>query len=311
MSAFATAASGVAVTPLFGAIEAGGTKFVCAVGTGAGDVLDKNTFRTEKPEQTLSNIVQYFHAAEARYGKISALGVGSFGPIDLHPQSPTYGYITKTPKENWAFTDIVGTFSKALDVPVGFDTDVNAAALSEGMWGAAQKLSNYIYLTVGTGVGGAAVVNGGLVHGLIHTEMGHIFVPRGMVPDIFWGACKYHNDCLEGLASGPSMKARWGKPANELPQDHRGWQIEANYLALACITFMGMYSPERIILGGGVMQQEHLFPKIRARVLDIAAGYFQHPSIVDHIETYIVPPDLGDMAGVTGAFLLARKALGE
>lgn len=301
----------VSAPALFGAVEAGGTKFVCGVGSGAGDVKDMNTFATQTPKQTLGEVLDYFRGAQQRYGKLSAIGIGAFGPIDLNRASPTYGYITTTPKEGWAKTDMVGAFTKALNVPVGFDTDVNAAALGEGMWGAAQGLANYVYLTVGTGVGGAAVVNGGLVHGLLHPEMGHFFVARGMVPDAFWGSCKFHGDCLEGLVSGPSIKARYGVPASQLPKDDAVWTIMAKYLAQACQTFTCILSPERIILGGGVMQQEHLFPKIRSHFTAIVANYFQHPSITEGIDSYIVPPGTGDRAGLLGAFLLAKKAFAE
>ena len=210
----------------------------------------------------------------------AAAGVASFGPVDLDPASPRYGHITSTPKPGWAQTDIAGPIRKALGVPVGFDTDVNAAALAEWRWGSAQGIDTFIYLTVGTGIGGGGLVNGRLMHGLVHPEMGHVRIPHDVVADPFAGACPFHRDCLEGLASGPAMQARWGRPAEELPDGHPAWMLQAHYLALALANFVCTLSPRRIILGGGVMDRGILFPLVRARLQALLNDYVQAPEIL-------------------------------
>jgi fructokinase len=249
---------------LFGGIEAGGTKFVCAVGTHPGD-LTETRFPTTQPAETLGQAIDFFQYA-AGVDRLAAIGIASFGPVDPNPASPTFGFITSTPKPGWGHTDFVGAIRRALDVPVGFDTDVNVAALGERRWGAAQGLDNFIYLTIGTGIGGGGLMNGGVMHGLIHPEMGHIFVPHDRQTDPFPGSCPYHGDCLEGLASGPALEARWGQRAETLPDEHPAWDLEAHYLALALANFICTLSPQRIILGGGVMQQPQLLPLIRTEV---------------------------------------------
>ena len=240
---------------------------------------------------------------------LQSVGIASFGPVDLNPTSPTCGHITSTPKPGWRNCDFAGAVGKALRVPVGFDTDVNGAALGEARWGASQGLSDFLYLTVGTGIGGGAVSNGRVLHGLLHPEMGHIRIPH-LSGDPYAGICPYHRDCLEGLASGPAIQARWGKPAQELPPDHPAWAMEAHYLALGLATWVCTLSPRRIVLGGGVMQQSHLFPLIRTELLNLLNGYIQAPEIVDSIDTYVVPPRLGSRAGVLGALVLAEQAIG-
>jgi len=245
---------------IFGCIEAGGTKFVCGVGTSPDD-LEVAAFPTQSPDVTLENVIGFFR--ERAGSQLSAVGIGSFGPVDLRPDSTTFGYITSTPKAGWQQYDLAGTVGRALEVPVGFDTDVNAAAAGEARWGAGRGIANFIYLTVGTGIGGGAIVNGEVIHGLLHPEMGHIRVPHDLATDPYPGGCPYHQDCLEGLASGPALQARWGKPAQEWPPDHPGWKLEARYLALGLATWVCTLSPERIVLGGGVMQQEQLYPRVR------------------------------------------------
>jgi fructokinase len=241
---------------------------------------------------------------------LGAVGVASFGPVDLNPASPAYGSITNTPKHGWANTDVVGMLSRVLDVPVGFDTDVNGAALGEHGWGAAQDVATFVYLTVGTGIGGGGLVRGQPMHGLVHPEMGHLRVPHDWVRDPFEGVCPFHGDCLEGLATGPALAARWGRPAEMLPADHPAWALEADYLALGVTNLILVLSPERVILGGGVMQQYHLFPLIRERVQRLLAGYVAAAAVQEEIDRYIVPPGLGDRAGVLGAIALARQAVG-
>jgi fructokinase len=298
-------------SPLCGAVEAGGTKFVCMVGTGPADVREQARFSTLSPEVTLRETLDFLRGAAARHGQLEAIGIASFGPIDLHLDSPTYGYITSTPKPGWANVDIAGTIRDTLAVPVGFDTDVNAAALAEWRWGAAQGLGSFIYLTIGTGIGGGGLVNGRRMHGLVHPEMGHVRIPHDVDDDPFAGVCPFHGDCLEGLASGPAMNARWLQPAEQLPDDHPGWTLEARYLALALVNFICTLSPERIVIGGGVMSKTSLYPLIRGQVLALLNNYVRAPQILEAIDTYIVPPWLGGHAGVLGALALAQRMVEE
>jgi fructokinase len=296
------------MTQLYAGIEAGGTKFVCAVGSSPQDIRAEARFPTTTPEETLAKTVTFFKAQQAASGPIAALGIGSFGPVDLLHGSPTYGYITTTPKPYWANTDLVGPLQKALGVPVGFDTDVNAAALGEWRWGAGQGLDNLIYLTIGTGVGGGALVNGQLLHGLVHPEMGHILLHRDASRDPFPGACPFHGHCFEGMAAGPALEKRWGQRAETLPLDHPAWDIEAHYIAQGLADLVCVLSPQRIILGGGVMEQRQLFPKVRQETLRLLNGYVSAPAILQDIENFIVPPGLGSKAGISGAFALAMQA---
>jgi fructokinase len=289
---------------VFGAIEGGGTKFVCAVGTGPDD-LETVQFPTTSPEATIQAAVAFFRERAA--GRLQAVGIASFGPIDLHPESPTFGYITSTPKAGWRNCDFAGAIGRALDVPVGFDTDVNGSALGEARWGAAQGLSDFVYLTVGTGIGGGAMVHSRILHGLMHPEMGHIPVPHDVLRDPYPGGCPYHADCLEGLASGPAMEARWGMPGRDLPPDHPAWWLEAHYLALGLATWVCTLSPQRIVLGGGVMHQMHLFPLIREELARILNGYIQVPEVTERRENFVVPPQLGPLSGVLGALALAQQ----
>lgn len=287
-----------------GAIEAGGTKFVCGVGTEAGEVLDRISFPTTTPEETMMRVLAYFQGKE-----VEAMGIGSFGPIDPIPGSSTYGFITTTPKPHWGNYNLVGAVKAHFDIPIGFDTDVNGAALGEARWGAAKGLDNCLYITVGTGIGAGAVVGGKLIHGLSHPEMGHIVVRRH--PDeTYAGACPYHGDCLEGLAAGPAIVNRWGVGNGaDLAPDHPAWEMEAHYLAQALMNYILILSPEKIVMGGGVMKQAQLFPLIRRKVQELLGGYVQHHNLVDGIDSYIVPPGLGDNAGLSGALALADLAL--
>ena len=287
---------------LFGAIEAGGTKFVCAIGTEQGNILEKVIIPTSTPDKTLAQVIAFF-----KDKPIQALGVGSFGPIDPNLDSPTYGYITKTPKPNWSDYNLIGVLKQHFDLPIGFDTDVNGAALGELNWGAAKGLSSSLYITVGTGIGAGAVIEGNRVHGLLHPEMGHISVRRHP-DDNYQGTCPFHGDCLEGLAAGPAIEKRWGELANTLPVEHQAWEMEAYYLAQALVNYILILSPEKIIMGGGVMKQAHLFPLIRQKVKEMLNGYVSKAEILTHIDHYIVPPLLGDNAGICGGIALAIKA---
>lgn len=288
---------------LYGGIEAGGNKFLCAVGTGPDDLRAETLIPTTTPSETISRVITFFRQhTEA----LKAIGIGSFGPVDLDPDSPTYGHITTTPKEGWADTDLVGPIQQALDVAVRFDTDVNAAALGEQRWGAAQGLDTFIYLTVGTGIGGGGMANGRLMHGLVHPEMGHIRVPHDRDKDPFAGSCSYHDDCLEGLASGPALEQRWAQTPETLPADHPAWELEAWYLALGVVNFIYILSPQRVIIGGGVMKQAKLLPLVRDNVKKLLNNYILTPEITGNIDDYITLPDLGQKAGVLGAIALAQ-----
>jgi fructokinase len=295
----------------YGGIEAGGTKFVCVVTDAGRTVLAETRFPTTTPADTLGRAIGFFREQNVLLPEpVSALGVACFGPIDPRPSSPTFGWITTTPKPGWANTPVVPPLREAFCVPVAIDTDVNAAAVGEGKWGAAVGLEDFLYLTVGTGIGGGGMAYGRPLHGLIHPEMGHLRIPHDWSQDPYPGSCSYHGDCFEGLASGPALLGRWGQPGAGLPADHPAWELEAHYIALALQNYICTLSPQVIILGGGVMQQEQLFPRIRANVLRLLNGYVQSPAILERIETYIVPPGLGGRAGVLGAVALAQQ-LGE
>jgi fructokinase len=293
--------------PLVGGIEAGGTKFLCAVGTGPDDVRAEVLIPTTTPAVTLAAALAFFAAASAR-GPLAALGIASFGPLDLDRTSPTFGFITTTPKPGWADTDVAGTFGRALGVPIGFDTDVNGAALGEHRWGAGRGRDPLVYVTVGTGVGGGAIVDGRRLHGLAHPEMGHVRVPR--VPgDSFPGICPYHGDCLDGIASGAAIAARCGAPAETVPPAHPVWSLEAEYLALGLVAIVAILSPRRIVLGGGVLGAPHLLPRVRGRLGALLAGYLRVPALREGLEAYVVAPALAPRSGVLGALALAQDAL--
>lgn len=297
--------------PLYGAIEAGGTKFVCAVGTGPDDLRDEVRFPTTKPEETLGRALDYFRQAQKKHGRLTAFGIGSFGPVDLDRASATWGSITATPKPHWADTPFAPLFAREWGVPVGFDTDVNGAVMGEQRWGAGQGLDNLVYLTIGTGIGGGILSGGRLVHGLVHPEAGHILLPRDPLVDGYKGFCPYHDNCLEGLAAGPALEKRWGMKGSELGPDHPAWDLEAHYLALGLLNFLSVLSPQRIILGGGVMDQPQLFPLVRKKLLELNNGYLRHPALTpEGIDQYVVPPGLGNRAGILGALALAEEANG-
>ncbi|MFE1242912.1 ROK family protein [Fictibacillus sp. NPDC058756] len=286
---------------ILGAIEAGGTKFVCGIGNENGDIIEKISYPTTTPEETLQLVTDYFKDKQ-----IEALGVGSFGPIDLNQESSTYGFITSTPKKHWKNVNLLGELKKHIDVPMAFDTDVNAAALGELEWGAAKGLNSCIYMTVGTGIGVGAVTEGKLIHGMLHPEMGHILVKRHE-NDTYKGNCPFHGDCLEGMASGPAIENRWGQKGVVLSANPQVWELEAYYLAQALVNYILVLSPKKLILGGGVMQQKQLFPIIIENVVNLLNGYIQHENLLVCIDDYIVPPELGDNAGLCGALALAKR----
>ena len=292
---------------MLGGIEAGGTKFVCGAGTGPEDIRIVQ-FPTTSPEETMARAIAFFRN---EVSGIRAVGIGSFGPVDLDEHSPTFGHITSTPKEGWENFNIAGAIGSELGVPVKLDTDVNVALLGEARWGAVAGLSDAIYITVGTGVGGGAMANYRIIHGLMHLEIGHLLLPHDRNRDPFPGLCRYHGDCLEGLASGPALAARWGKPAEKLEPEHPAWALEAHYLALGLVNLTLTLSPQRILLGGGVMQQAHLFDLIRSEFTRLLNGYIQRRELTKQVETYIAPPALKGRAGILGALALAEQALAE
>jgi fructokinase len=284
---------------MLGAIEAGGTKFVCAVGNDRGQIIERIQIPTTIPAETMPQVIEFFK----KY-PITSIGVGSFGPIDVIKESPTYGYITSTPKPGWNHYPLVQVLKEAFSVPVGFNTDVNAAALGEATFGAAKGLDSCLYITVGTGIGAGAIVQGELLQGLSHPEMGHILVRRHP-DDPYKGKCPYHHDCLEGLAAGPAIENRWGAKGNQLVDQVEVWELEGYYLAQALMQYILILSPKKIILGGGVMKQKQVFTFINRYLEEFINGYAALPELTD----YIVSPGLGDNAGITGALMLAHQAL--
>ncbi len=266
-------------------------------------------FPTTTPEETISQAIRFFQEQEKQFGPLAALGVACFGPLDPDRASPSYGHILPTPKPGWSNTDFVGRLQSDLHLPVGFDTDVNGAALAEVRWGAAQGCDPVLYLTIGTGIGGGALVNGHLLHGMLHPEMGHIRIPHDLVSDPFTGACPFHADCFEGLAAGPAIEKRWGRKAESLPVEHPAWELEAQYIALALVNFILILSPQKIVIGGGVTQQAHMLPLVHKKVQTILNGYVQSALVRQDISDFIVLPALGGRAGVLGAIALAEKAV--
>jgi fructokinase len=287
----------------FGGIEAGGTRWTCAVGDGEGELARVESFATTTPEETLARATQFFAAVP----DLEALGIGAFGPVEVNRGSPRWGTITTTPKPGWANTDVAGALGAALAVPIALDTDVNAAAVGEWRWGAARGLDTFVYVTVGTGIGGGVFANGRPVHGLLHPEIGHMVVPHDRERDPFPGSCPFHGDCLEGLASGTALRARWGRPGEELT-DPAVWELEAEYLALGLMNVVLVLATERIVLGGGVSGAPGLLPRVRTRLRGLLAGYLDVPQLTSGIDAFLVPPTLGPRSGVLGAIDLARTA---
>jgi len=288
---------------VYGGIETGGSKWECAIGTGPDDLRAQVTIPTTTPSETLDRVVAFFE----RESPVEAIGIGSFGPVDKKLGSPTWGYITSTPKPGWANTDVGQQIRRRLMVPVGFETDVNAAALGEHRWGAAQGLDTFCYITVGTGIGGGGMTHGRLLDGLVHPEFGHMRIPHDHEADPFDGVCPYHGDCWEGLASGIAILERWGRPPEELAEDERVWALQARYLALGLVSVICVLSPERIVLGGGVMRHPQLLPLVHREVVALLNGYLESATIGDGMGGYITRPALGSRAGVLGAIALAER----
>ena len=289
------------MSKLYGALESGGTKMVCAIGDESGRILDQVSYPTTVPEETMSKIIGYFKDKE-----IESLGVACFGPIDPKVGSKTWGYILDTPKLAWKNYNIVGTLKDALGLRIGFDTDVNGSLLGEVTFGASKDLTDVVYITIGTGVGAGIMTGGKLIHGRLHPEAGHMRLQ--LVPgDDFAGNCPFHGTCFEGLCSGPAIEKRWGRPARELADDPKVWELEAAYIAQAISSLFMILSPQRFILGGGVMHQEQLFPMIRKKTLEYMAGYMVTEDFPG-MDSYIVPASLNDDQGIMGAVKLAMDA---
>jgi len=292
-------------------VEAGGTKFNCIIAEDAQQIIAERRIPTTNPDETVQKTLQFVkNTITSAHIKIKALGIGSFGPLNLDPNSPDFGCITSTPKSNWRNFNIKQVFEEELQIPTVIDTDVNAAAFGEYVWGAGKGKDYVLYLTIGTGIGGGLVIHGKPYHGLMHPEMGHIFLPKRNNDISFKGVCPYHGDCFEGLASGPAIQARWGIEARQLPKDHPAWNEEAHFIALALCNYIFILSPDLLILGGGVMQQAQLFPLIRKKVLHLLNDYIQSNTITTNIDHYIVPPLLGSKAGMLGALALASTSYG-
>ncbi len=294
----------LAVAEVYGGVETGGTWCVCAVGTGPDDILAYDQFPTTTPRETLDRIVAFFASAP----RTCAIGIGSFGPVDVNHGSGTWGYVTTTPKPGWQHTPVATVIRDRLSVPVAFDLDVTAAAIGEHRWGAGGGAEIVCYLTIGTGVGAGLVTDGQPWHGLVHPEVGHLRIPHDRDRDPFAGACPVHGDCWEGLASGQAMAERWEASPAELPDDHPGWELEAEYVALGILSIVSVASPHRVIVGGGVMERAFLLPTVRRRLRELVAGYLETPFLADEIDRYLVPPALGDRAGVLGAIALAEMS---
>jgi len=287
---------------LYGAMEGGGTKFVCAVGSDPNEILEEVRFPTTTPAETIEKAIAFFNKFD-----LSAIGLSSFGPLDLNPASPTYGTVINTPKDGWSNTDILGQFHEVFNLPITFETDVNAAAFGEWYWVPGNhELESLVYFTIGTGIGAGIIINGHLVHGLTHPEAGHMRLPHDLKKDPFPGVCPYHGDCFEGLATGPALNRHWRRPAELLPDKHPAWDLEATYIAYGLVNVITTVSPQRIILGGGVMGRRLLFPLIRRKVRELLAGYISSPIFTGTLEDYIVPPALGNRSGILGALAMAK-----
>jgi fructokinase len=289
---------------IFGGIEGGGTKFNCVIGNSPENIIAEARFATTTPAETIQQVIEFF----APYvNQLQSIGLGSFGPFDVDPSSPTYGYITTTPKPHWGNTNILGMLREKIKLPFAIDMDVAVAGLGEAKWGASKNNSHSLYLTIGTGIGGGYIIHGQPLRGLVSPEMGHIRLFHDLELDSFQGACPYHGDCFEGLVAGPAIQARFGQRGETLPENHPFWDIEVDYIAQAIMNFILTLAPQRIIIGGGVMQNDFMFSAVRKKTKDMLNGYINHEMILHHIDEYIVPPALGGQAGVLGCIALAMN----
>lgn len=290
---------------IYGGIEGGGTKFNCMVGSGPEHIVAEARFPTTTPVETIGQVCDFF---APHVSQLQGIGFGSFGPFDVDPDSPTYGFITTTPKPGWDNANVLGMLREKLDVPFVVDMDVTVAGLGEAKWGASKNDSHSLYLTIGTGIGGGYIVDGKPLRGLTSLEMGHIRIPHDFELDPFQGACPYHGDCFEGLAAGPAVEKRLGQRGETIPDDHPFWEVEAGYIAYALVNYILTLAPQRIIIGGGVMQRSNMFPTVRRKVQELLNNYIPHDMITKQIDEYIVPPALGGRAGMLGAIALIMDA---
>ena len=291
---------------IYAGMEGGGTKFVCAVGTRPDEIIEEIRFPTTSPKETLDQAISFFK----KYMP-AAIGLAPFGPLDLDPTSSTFGSITTTPKPGWSNTDIIGQFRRHFNVPLAFDLDVNAAAFGEYYWlPESRGLDSLVYFTIGTGIGAGIIVNGKVIHGLTHPEAGHMRLPHDRIKDPFPGSCPFHGDCFEGLANGPAIAKRWGQSAGTLPDDHPAWDLEADYIAYALANAIFLLSPQRIVLGGGVMERPQLLPLIRQKVHENLNGYIASPTMKGSLNEYIVSPGLGKRSAILGAMAMAKNLTG-
>lgn len=293
---------------LFGAVEAGGTKFIVAIGNEHGELLERERFPTADPDSTLAATHAFLRQRGQALGALEAIGVASFGPVELDKASPRYGFIGHTPKAGWSGTDMTSHLAQEFRCPIGFELDVNAAAMAEHKWGAAQDVDNLVYLTIGTGIGGGVIIDGTPLHGLMHPEIGHIYPRRHALDLRFQGVCPFHGDCLEGLASGPAILARTGAELRQLDVTHPQWEIEADYLGQLCAQLVVTVSPRRIVVGGGVMSSPRLLSLIRPRLQQWLGVYIDRDEVRAGVDRYVVAPQLGENAGVLGALALAMNA---
>ncbi|MDF1741105.1 MAG: ROK family protein [Verrucomicrobiales bacterium] len=294
--------------PLLAGIEAGGTKYVCAVGTNPAEPLLETRFPTGNPVETIAQAVTFFKEAAESYGPIRAMGIGTFGPADIDPRSPGYGTILTTPKQGWSGFNVVNAIRDGINepIPIAFETDVNAALFGEAEFGAARHHRNIAYITIGTGIGGAFLHDGQIIHGRMHPEIGHLIVPdldKDFGKDT--NVCPFHASCLEGRAAGPAIEARWGTPGSELPDDHPAWELQAKYLAIGCINLTATWSPDIIILGGGVSQKSGLLDRVRAEFEALSGNYWALPPL----DLYLQTPALDQLAGIVGSLSLAQRLL--
>jgi fructokinase len=292
--------------PLFGGVEAGGTQFICVLADSRGFIKDRRHIPTTTAEATLRAVIDFFASIATAQGQLVAVGIVCFGPLDLDPHSPTYGYLTQSPRPGWSNINLVGYIKDALQVLVEIETDVNSSAMGEFTQGAALDCENFVYVTVGTGIGAGVFAGGKLMQGISHPEVGHMIIPLAPEDQGFAGSCAFHHNCLEGLASGTAIHQRWQVHPRELPEHHPAWDLEAHYLAAMCVNLTWMYAPEKIIFGGGVMARTYLYPKIRAELKKMLNGY-AHDGAIKNMDQYLIPTALGGDAGITGALALARR----
>lgn len=290
----------------YGGIEAGGTKFICAISSNPPVLAKEISIETTSPAETLEKVCDFF-SPYVSTGELASLGVVAFGPVDTDKTSPTYGYITDTPKPNWGNTPVLGFLQERLGVPLAFHHDVSGSAIGEYKWGASKGHDPSLYLTIGTGIGGGYLVNGHPLTGISVLEMGHIRIPHDKVRDPFAGSCPFHGDCFEGLASGPAVQARFGRRGETIQDSDPFWELEADYLALAITNYIFTLSPRIIVVGGGIMERSFLFPQLRQKVRKLINGYLNFRQLSDDIDRYIVPPKLGKYSGVLGAIAMAME----